>query len=353
MEIVTLESVKVSMLPELQGWKEKQEAVVTANPFIIITDNKTYEEAKKRRTTYVTARTTVEKQDTLIASKLKNVRDEVKTETKKLVDITLPHEEKQQAEVKKYEAAKEAERLEKERIQKELDEAITNRIEQIYQESKSTIDNLQFQDIKKVTAEFEEVLLKTDTEEFGEFEMQFASKINLIKSQLADKTKSLTEKEQQRIEAEKLAKEREEFEAQKKAKEEADNKAKAESEAKQKAIDEANKKRQDDLDARQKAIDEAEAKRKSEVAAQEKAESDKKAKEKAEKEAKEKAESEAKRLEELKPDREKALQYIESLMFEKEFPDIKNEAIAKALVEIRDGLNSTIIEFNNQILNIK
>jgi hypothetical protein len=360
MEIITLESVKASMLPELQGWKEKQEAVVAANPLIIITDNKTYEEAKKRRTAYVTARTTVEKQETLIASKLKIVRDEVKTETKKLVDITLPHEEKQQSEVKRYEALKESERLAKEQAEKVRKNEIQTKIESIYQTFKSKIEHISFDLIESFKAELDENINNTDVAEFEEFDLQFASKVQLLRQQLEDKIKVLKEKEEARIAYEKLLKEKADFEAQKKAKEEADKKEAKEREEKQKAIDAENKrisdenaKKQKELDEKQKAIDEAEKKRKEEVAAKEKAEADRIAKEKAEKEAKEKAEAESKRLEELKPDREKAMQYIESLMFEKEFPDIKNEEIAKALISIRDSLNTTIIEFNNQILNIK
>ena len=34
-------------LPELQGWKEKQEAIVKENPFIEVVDNATYEDDKK------------------------------------------------------------------------------------------------------------------------------------------------------------------------------------------------------------------------------------------------------------------------------------------------------------------
>ncbi|MHC0442348.1 hypothetical protein [Flavobacterium sp. 3-210] len=341
------------MLPELQGWKEKQEAVVKENPFIIITDNKTYEEAKKRRTTYVTARTTVEKQDTLIASKLKIVRDEVKIETKKLVDITLPHEEKQQNEVKRYEAIKEAERVAKEKADKERKDAIQNNIEIIYQTVKSRIDNLTFETIEALETDLEERFYKADTTVFEEFDLQFASKVQLVKQQLKEKISILTERENQRVAAEKLAKEKDAFEAEKKAKAEADKKEQEARDKKQKAIDLANAKKQKELDAKQKAIDEAEAKRKAEVEAEKKAKDEKLAKEKAEKEAKEKAEAESKRIEELKPDREKAMAYIESLKFTSDFPNIQNPEILKALGQIRDGLNNTIIAFNNQILTIK
>lgn len=285
----TLETIEVSMLPELQGWKEKQEAIVKENPFVAITDNKTYEEAKKARTTYVSARTTIEKQDKLIASKLKDVRTKAGKFSEELVKITLPHEEKQQEEVKRYEAIKEEERLEKERLEKVRKDEIQAKIETIYQTEKAKIDNLTFAGIENLQNDFAENIYATDVVEFEEFEIQFASKIQLIKQQLSEKINLLNEREAQRIEAErlaklkaeqdakakadaeKLAKEKAEFEAEKKAKDEADEKARLKREAEQKAIDDANAKRQAELDAKQKAIDDAEAKRKAEIEAEQKA----------------------------------------------------------------------------------
>ena len=102
-----LSDLKVSNLPELQGWKEKQEVLVKDNPYVEITDNKTYEVACKSRTALLKGRTELEKQDKLVASKLSTFRKDVKTETDNLIAITLPFEEKQQIEVKRYEEIKE------------------------------------------------------------------------------------------------------------------------------------------------------------------------------------------------------------------------------------------------------
>lgn len=321
-QLITLESLEASMLPELQGWKEKQQLIVNENPFIEITDNKSFEEAKKSRTILVSARTTIEKQDKLIASKLKDVRTKVSEATKQLINITLPSEEKQQEEVKRFEAIKETERLEKERKDQERKDTILSKIDAIYLAEKSKVDNLTFENIVDMKLDFELNLFQND-EDFEEFDLQFSSKVQLLKQQLEDKIQVLTEKENQRVEVEKLAKEKAEFEAQKKAKEEADKKEAQEREAKQKEIDEANAKRQSELDAKQKAIDDAEAKRKSELAAEQKAKEDAELaeakrlgdiakKEKEDADAKEKAEAEAKRIEELKPTVEKLHQWVDS-----------------------------------------
>lgn len=291
-----LETIEVSMLPELQGWKEKQEAIVLENPFINIVDNKTYEEAKKARTTLVSARTTIEKQDKLIASKLKDVRTKAGDFSSKLVQITLPHEEKQQDEVRRYEALKEAERLAKEKADQERKDALQLRIELIYQKEKSKVDTLTFENIVAIGLDLELNLFQND-EDFEEFDLQFASKIQLLKQQLEDKIQVLTDKENQRIEAEKLAKEKADFEAEKLAKSRYDKeiedkriadqkvidnennrkakeletkekenakklaKEKADFEANQKQVNDANAKRQEELDAKEKAIADAERKK--------------------------------------------------------------------------------------------
>jgi hypothetical protein len=262
-QLITLETLEVSMLPELQGWKEKQEAIVRENPFIAIVDNKTYEEAKKSRTVLVSARTAIEKQDKLIASKLKDVRTKAGNLSTEVISISLPHEEKQQEEVKRYEAVKETERLEKEkkekeRKEKERKEAIEVSIEGFYSAWKSAIESLIFEGIEAFKASFQENLDKTDVSQFEEFELQFASKVQLLKQQLEDKIQVLTDKEDQRIAAEKLAKEKADFEAEKMAKAKADKAIEDKRIADQKIIDDANAERQQKLDSKEKAIEEKE-----------------------------------------------------------------------------------------------
>lgn len=350
-----LETIEVSMLPELQGWKEKQEAIVKENPFVSIIDNKSYEEAKKARTTLVSARTTIEKQDKLIASKLKDVRTKAGSLSLELVNITLPHEEKQQEEVKRYESIKEIERAAKEKADQERKDLIVSKIDAFYLASKSVIESMTFDKIEVFKTDFQNELEKTDVAQFEEFELQFASKVQLLKQQLEDKIIVLTEKEDQRIAHEKLAKERADFEAEKAAKAKADKILEDKRIAEQKVIDDANAKKEAELKAKQKAADEAESKRKAEFEAKQKAadkanealrienekkanelaeaqtklDADKKAKEdaelaeakrlediatkkKADADAKAKADADAKRIEELKPTVEKLHQWVDS-----------------------------------------
>ena len=61
-DALQLEDLKVSNLPELQGWKEKQQKLVEENPYVEIVDNKSYEVACKSRTALLKGRTELEKQ---------------------------------------------------------------------------------------------------------------------------------------------------------------------------------------------------------------------------------------------------------------------------------------------------
>ena len=117
-EVSIIEKLDANNLPEFNGWIEKQKTLVKDNPFILITDNKTYELACKSRTNLLKGRTELEKQETAIASKVMSFRKQVGFKTKELIEITLPNEEAQQFEVKRWEGIKEAEKAEKERKEK-------------------------------------------------------------------------------------------------------------------------------------------------------------------------------------------------------------------------------------------
>lgn len=100
--VFSIEKLDAAKLPELQGLKEKQLQIVKENPFVAITDNATFEAAKKARTALVSARTEIQNQDKTIASKIKKFREMVSGISEKLISITKPHEEKQQEEVKRW-----------------------------------------------------------------------------------------------------------------------------------------------------------------------------------------------------------------------------------------------------------
>jgi len=204
-ENLSLENLKVSNLPELQGWKDKQENLVKENPFVEITDNKTYEVACKSRTALLKGRTSLEGQDKLIASKLAGFRKDVKSETEKLISITLPHEEKQQVEVKRYESIKENERLERERIENERILAIKNKIEYFESSCYKIIQESTILNINESKSELDNLFLEDF--DYQEYDVMFEQSKSRLQSQFDEKCSDIQEKESQRIENERLKQE--------------------------------------------------------------------------------------------------------------------------------------------------
>lgn len=372
-QIVTLDGINVEMLPEFKNWKQLQLRIVEENPFVEITDNKSFEEAKKARTALVTARTNVQKQETLIASKIKDFRNKVTNFSQELINITIPSEEKQQNEVKRYEAEKEAEKKAKEEAEAKRVQQIKDSIGSIVDGVKSKISALTFIELEAFETIGFQNFLNTDVEQFEEFELEFASKIKDVKILFDAKKQSLIELENQRLEKERIAKENAELKAKKKAfeleqqkaRQEAEQKAKEEAEkleAQQKAIREQQEKANAELEAEKAKIEaekakleaEQKAKIEAELKAKEEAERvEREAKEKLEREAAEKAEKE--RIEALKPEKEKAIDFLNSLVFSKELTDpvkqIKSPEIMDELINFFDEVTrlqeQTIEKINN------
>lgn len=260
-QIVTLSSINIREFVEFKKHKEKQLKLVEDNPFIEIVDNKTFELAKKSRTAYVKSRTAYEEHEKLIASEIKNFRNEVKDCFTELKEIALPSEEKQQKEVRRYEAEKQAEKEAKEKAEAERVEKIKNTINSIVDQIKTKISSLKFIDLEAFESIDFQNFLNTDVEQFEEFELEFASKIKDVQILFDSKKQSLIELENQRLENERIAKENAELEEEKrkfreeqqKAKEEADKKAKEEAEkfeAQQKKI----KEQQEEIEQKQNEL---------------------------------------------------------------------------------------------------
>lgn len=370
-QTIDLAKLEANLLPELQGWKEKQLAIVKENPYVAIEDNSTYEEAKKARTTLVTARTDVQKQEKTIASKLKNFRTKVAEASLELIDITLPHETKQQEEVRRYEEIKEREKAEKERIEQERKDKILSEIDAFYQSWKKKISEMTFAQRGDVVIGFETYAQEFSEKELEEFEMDFAEKKNLLEKQLDERVSFLTEQEAARAEREKLAAEKAAFEKQQKeaaAKSAAEAKAKAEQEAKERSEREAEEAKakaereaeqrelqlqRQELESEKKRIADAEAKRLAKIEAERKASEEKAEAEKAEKEEKERAQREAKRLEELKPDKEKLSVFINGLVFTSEPPALENEEALNFIGDFTNAVELLTQDYRNRLKNLK
>lgn len=207
-EVLSLDNLNVQNLTELAGWEQKQNEIVAENPFVEIIDNPTWEQAKKHRTALVKARTTIEGQDKLIASKLAAFRKSVKDKSDELIAITLPHETKQQDEVKRYEAIKENERLERERLELERVNKIKGEVARIESECYAVIQKMTFAEIDEVQ---DYITKATNTDfDFEEYEILFKQASQRVVNIFNEKQSDLIEKEQQRAENERLRAENEE-----------------------------------------------------------------------------------------------------------------------------------------------
>ena len=212
-QVLNLDDLNVNQITELSQFEQSQKELVASNPYVEIVDNTTYEQAKKNRTALVKGRTSLENQEKVIASKLSNFRKQVGAKTKELIEITLPHEEKQQTEVKRFEQIKENERLERERIENERIESIKKRISDFENESYSTINSWN-NEVLAIGEEYKEMLLKLVSGfDFEEFDILFEQAKHRVMEHAQNKIDSLVEKENQRIENERLAREKAEADA--------------------------------------------------------------------------------------------------------------------------------------------
>lgn len=195
--VSVLDNLKTSNLPEIIGWKEKQKKLVEENPYLEITDNITYDDACKRRTALLKGRTELQNQDKNIASKLATFRKEVGSETAVLIAITQPHEEKQDAEVKRWEGIKAAQKKEKEEAEAKREKVIQDKLESIETESYKIIQSMVFSEIESKTTEVNSIC--SPGFDFEEYDVMYDQIVSRVETVLESKVQNLTEQENQRL----------------------------------------------------------------------------------------------------------------------------------------------------------
>ena len=210
-QIVTIEDFKVTNLAEFQGKKETQEQLVKDNPYIEIVDTETYNTAKKHRTALVTGRTSLNKEKTYVAKRIKEIIVEpVATAYDELIAITTPHENKQQEEVKRYEAEKEEERRRKEREEQERIDAILQKINVIVHVVTIEINSLSYD--QSLTYQIKPMYQgkEVNEEDFQEYASKYVSEIEALNFTLEQRKSFLAAEEQNRLNAIELQKQRDE-----------------------------------------------------------------------------------------------------------------------------------------------
>jgi len=196
---VELMTIDPKNIKELSGWEVKQNELVKNHPFVKITDNETYEEAKKNRTALRTGRTDIQKQDTSIGSFFRELRSKTKKIADSLIDITKPHEDKQQAEIDVWEAKKAEEKAEKERIEQERIDAIKKVISDCDQNITEVIDGMTFETIKESRDKCVDFIAIAGKTEFEEFDVLFEDMVERQQKNINETIERLKKAEEQRL----------------------------------------------------------------------------------------------------------------------------------------------------------
>ena len=210
-ELTTIDKINNLAETGLVGFEKlKQEGIKTVeeNPFIEIIDNLAYKEACKRRTTLKSFRTKIQNDDKDIATAVSKFRKLVISKNKELIDITDESEKKQQTEIDRYDSVKLAEKLEKERIEGERKQKLVDEAEKIINDARAKINALVYSGIQELKDDFNNNLSTIDATKFEDYENTFKGGLIGLKTELAEKVKTLEEKETIRLQQEEIAKEK-------------------------------------------------------------------------------------------------------------------------------------------------
>lgn len=212
-KLITIDDFNVNALAEIQGKREQQMQLVKDNPYVEITDNTSWEVAKKARTALRSGRTGLTAEEKAVLAKVKSViTDPVKTVYKELIAITEEAETKQQTEVKRYDDIKENERIERERVEEERKATHRNNINEFFSVNNDAIQNLDYETSKTFELEPKIAGEVVNPEAFEEFEELYESKLEVLKTQLSEKVRMLQQKEDLKVEQARLTKEKQDRE---------------------------------------------------------------------------------------------------------------------------------------------
>jgi len=199
-KIIKLDEFNVNAIAEIQGKRELLENIVKENPFVEVIDNTTYEVGKKSRTALRTARTSTRAEEKVLVDAIKkNITDKIKVIYAEFVDITGPAEDLQQETITSYENTKALEKAERDRIEEERKQKHITAIDFYFNQITSFISLLDYESSKSYEINPMYGGKPVAENQFEEFQDMFCSKIEILKMQLSDKKKILTEKEEIRI----------------------------------------------------------------------------------------------------------------------------------------------------------
>ena len=199
-ELIPFLESNQNKLVKFDEFKAKQEQLVKENPYVEITDSKSYEEAKKARTNLKTGRTEIQSGDKKIASFFTKFRKALKGKAEELVAITKDAEDKQQAEVTRWENIKKEEKEKKAKAEELRIENIKNKVSDYKEKASELINNCTFPTIEP-TREALNKLFTEDAKEFdfAEFELLLDAEEEAANLLFDNRASELTRAEDDRL----------------------------------------------------------------------------------------------------------------------------------------------------------
>lgn len=208
---ISIENFDINVFEEIQNKKQEQLKIVKDNPYIEIIDKETHDIARNRRTTLVTARTTLEKEQKTVVKKIKEkITTPISNVYDEFISITKPHEEKQQKEVTRWENIKKQEKAEKERLEEARKQKHRDNIKAVVNTISEEIKNLDYS--ASLTYQIKPILNGEEItiESLEEFGTTLLSEIESLKFTLSSRKETLNQQEELRAERERLENERKE-----------------------------------------------------------------------------------------------------------------------------------------------
>jgi len=215
-EVAVIDFTKfdIAQLPELKGKKKEIANLIKANPIVEVTDNSSYELAKKSRTAVKTLRTSLEKEKKDVNDRIKkNVLEVVANEYDSLIESVKSDENARQKPVTDWEEKKEQERLEKARLEQERIDGIKKSIGEFREFWEDKVSSITFETIEDISDLYSVAVVEFDRDSLAEFDVLFTDAVNYIDKMLESRIKTLEEQEEIRITQIELAKEKERQEA--------------------------------------------------------------------------------------------------------------------------------------------
>jgi hypothetical protein len=203
LQVIDLDKFDINQLPELQNKKAEVAKRLKDFKYVAILDNTTYEEGKKSRTGIRSIRTELQTEQKSVNKKIKDfILEPVKNAYTELIEEVVPVENKQQEEVSRWETIKETERLAKVRAEEERVAKIREAVVNFENECNGIIQGSNAENVNDNKAKLDVIF--NNEFDFMEFQQLFEMAKHRVQSSFDLKCGDIKEKENQRLENERI-----------------------------------------------------------------------------------------------------------------------------------------------------